>query len=134
MHIGGYNASCSGGAGIIIKDFCGLSQGIKIYSKSDDHPGKKLTNPTISKKYTGVIKGTVALKKHVTIASGTVVLPNITLETLEESVYVGAQFLITKNLFDCGILHALQFVSTVPVKRSSQVGFSLLGVLSAAAT
>ncbi|WP_264645466.1 hypothetical protein [Candidatus Symbiopectobacterium sp. NZEC127] len=92
--IGGYTF-LSAGAGIIIKDFCGLSQGVKIHSKSDDYSGKKLTTPTISEEYTGVIKGTVALAKHVIIGSGAVVLPNI---TLEEGVSVGTQSLVTKDL------------------------------------
>lgn len=99
VHIGGYTF-LSAGAGIIIKDFCGLSQGVKIYSKSDDYSGKKLTNPTISEEYTGVIKGTVTLEKHVIIGSGTVVLPNI---TLEEGVSVGAQSLVTKDLNEWGM-------------------------------
>uniref|UniRef100_T1HJU9 Acyltransferase n=1 Tax=Rhodnius prolixus TaxID=13249 RepID=T1HJU9_RHOPR len=99
VHIGGYTF-LSAGAGIIIKDFCGLSQGVKIYSKSDDYSGKKLTNPTISEEYTGVIKGTVTLEKHVIIGSGTVVLPNI---TLKEGVSFGAQSLVTKDLNEWGM-------------------------------
>ncbi|MGL9735578.1 MAG: hypothetical protein ACR5LF_07760 [Symbiopectobacterium sp.] len=62
--------------------------------------GKKLTNPTISEEYTGVITAAVTLEKHVIIGSGTVVLPNI---TLEDGVSVGAQSLVTKDLNEWGI-------------------------------
>ena len=40
--------------GIEIQSFAGLSQGVKIYSASDDFSGKYMTNPTVNKKFTNV--------------------------------------------------------------------------------
>ncbi|MGL9750993.1 MAG: acyltransferase [Symbiopectobacterium sp.] len=47
-----------------------------------------------------MITGAVTLEKHIIIGSGTIVLPNI---TLEEGVSVGAQTLVTKDLNEWGI-------------------------------
>ena len=59
IHIGSYSL-LSAGAGIRMEDFSGLSQGVKIYSKTDDYAGKHLTNSTVPEKYTGVTEGTVS--------------------------------------------------------------------------
>jgi galactoside O-acetyltransferase len=43
IHIGGSShLSCSGG--IVLKDFVTISQGVKIYSASDDYSGNSLSN------------------------------------------------------------------------------------------
>ncbi len=38
----------SAGDGIVMEDFSGLSQGVRIYSRTDDYSGKFLTNPHCS--------------------------------------------------------------------------------------
>jgi len=102
VHIGGY---CYLGAshGIKMHDFSGLSQGVRIYSASDDYSGKHLTNPTIPHfinvngemvELTGGKTGTVTLEKHAIIGSNSVVLPRV---TIKEGAAVGATSLVRKN-------------------------------------
>lgn len=88
------------GAGIILEDYCGLSQGVRIYSKTDDYTGQHMTNPTIPEKYTGVVQGTVTLRKHVIIGSGSVILPRV---SIGEGSAVGALSFVTKKLPAWGI-------------------------------
>ena len=99
IHIGSY-CLLSAGDGIEMRDFSGLSQGVHIYSKTDDYSGRHLTNPTVPDKYTGVTGGTVVLEKHVIIGSGAVILPNV---CIGEGTSVGALSLVTKNLKEWGI-------------------------------
>jgi galactoside O-acetyltransferase len=99
VHIGSY-CLLSAGDGIEIQDFCGLSQGVKIYSRSDDYSGEYLTNPTIPEKFTGVQGGLVVLKPHVIIGSGSVILPNV---EIGEGTSVGALSIVTRNLPAWGV-------------------------------
>lgn len=99
VHIGGY-CHLSAGDGIIMDDFSGLSQGVRIYSITDDYTGKYLTNPTVPEKFTGSNRGKVTLKRHVIIGSGTVILPQV---TIEEGSSVGALSLVTKSLESWGV-------------------------------
>jgi galactoside O-acetyltransferase len=99
VHIGGY-CLLSAGDGIFINDFSGLSQGVKIYSKSDDYTGKHLTNPTIPEKYKGVIRGPVKLKPYVIIGAESIVLPNV---TIGEGSSVGALSLVSRNIPEWGM-------------------------------
>lgn len=94
VHIGGY-CYLSGKGGIEIQSFAGLSQGVRIYSATDDYSGKYLTNPTVPPSLTNVVAAKVCLCKHVIIGSSSVVLPGI---TAGEGAAVGALSLVTKNL------------------------------------
>lgn len=94
VHIGAF-CHLLANAGIEIKDFSGLSQGVKIYSKSDDYSGKSLTNPTIPDNYKCVKKGKVIINEHVIIGANSIVLPNV---TIGEGVSVGAVSLVASNL------------------------------------
>lgn len=107
IHIGAY-CLLSGGDGIVLDDFCGLSQGSKIYSRTDDYGGNCLTNPMVPAEYTGVIGGEVNLGKHVIIGSNTVILPNV---RIGEGSSVGANSLVKKNLEPWGVYFGS------PVKR-----------------
>lgn len=99
IHIGSF-CHLSGNSGIVMEDFSGLSQGVKIYSTSDDYTGKYLTNPMVPEIYTGQKTGRVVLKKHVIIGSNTVILPNT---IIGEGSSVGAMSLVTKSLKSWGI-------------------------------
>ena len=99
VHIGGY-CYLAASAGIEMNDFSGLSQGVRIYSQTDDYSGQHLTNPTVPKKYTGVIRGEVTLERHVIIGSGTVILPGV---VIGEGSSVGALSLVTTTLESWGI-------------------------------
>jgi len=99
IHIGGY-CMLSAGDGIVMDDFSGLSQGVRIYSRTDDYSGKYLTNPTVPEKYIGITQGKVELRRHVIIGSGSVILPQV---TIGEGSSVGALSLVTKSLDDWGV-------------------------------
>jgi len=81
--------------GIDIKDFSGLSQGVKIYSKTDDYSGNSLTNPTIPNTYKSMKKGRVIINEHSIIGAGCVILPNV---NIGEGASIGALSLIVSNL------------------------------------
>jgi galactoside O-acetyltransferase len=99
VHIG---AQCylAGGAGIALEDFAGLSQGVKIYSTSDDYSGRHLTNPTVPLAYLGVVRGSVRVGRHGIIGAGTVILPGI---SVAEGCAVGALSLVRRSTEPWGI-------------------------------
>ncbi|MCX7001897.1 MAG: acyltransferase [bacterium] len=99
IHIGGW-CYLSAGDGITMEDFSGLSQGGRIYSRTDDYSGKCLTNPTVPDRFTGVKHGPVTLKRHVVIGSGTVILPKV---TIGEGSSVGALSLVIQSLDPWGV-------------------------------
>ncbi|MBB2205164.1 acyltransferase [Gluconacetobacter takamatsuzukensis] len=99
IHIGGSAyLGCVGG--ITLGDFSGISQGVRIYSGTDDYSGKSLTNPTIPRKYLKINIGPVVLEKHVIVGSGSVVLPGV---RVGEGSAVGALSLVTKSLGEWGV-------------------------------
>jgi acetyltransferase-like isoleucine patch superfamily enzyme len=118
IHIGGY-CFLSAGEGIIMEDFSGLSQGVRIYSRTDDFSGKYLTNPTVPSKYTGITGGTVILERHVIIGSGSVILPKV---TIGEGSSVGALSLVTKSIGCWGVFFGC------PVKRLKSRSKNLLAL------
>ncbi len=99
IHIGAY-CLLSGGDGIQMHDFSGISQGVRLYSRTDDYTGEYMTNPMVPAKYTGVKHGTVTLGRHCIIGSGTIVLPDL---TIGEGSSVGALSLVTKSLDPWGV-------------------------------
>ena len=99
IHIGGY-CHLSAGDGIVMEDFSGLSQGVRIYTRTDDYSGTCLTNPTVPERFTTIIRGPVTLSRHVIIGSGTIILPNV---TIAEGSSVGALSLVNKSLEPWGV-------------------------------
>lgn len=94
VHIGGF-CHIMANEGIEIKDFSGLSQGVKIYSRSDDYSGHSLTNPTIPYQYKMIKKGKVIINEHVIIGANSIVLPNV---TIGMGASIGALSLVSTNL------------------------------------
>ncbi len=107
IHIGGYT-HISGGRGVTMEDFSGLSQSVRIYSITDDYSGEFMTNPTVPAKYTGATGGPVTIGRHSIVGSNSVILPDL---TLAEGVSVGAMSLVTKSLDAWGVYFGS------PVKR-----------------
>jgi galactoside O-acetyltransferase len=116
VHIG---AQCylAGGAGIDLQDFSGLSQGVKIYSTSDDYSGRHLTNPTVPAAYLGVVRAPVHLCRHVIVGAGSVILPGA---TLAEGCAVGALSLVRRSTEPWGIY------SGTPARRIAERSRDLL--------
>ncbi|MBY8974412.1 hypothetical protein KHP62_01250 [Rhodobacteraceae bacterium NNCM2] len=99
VHIGGgCHLSCAGG--IEMADFSGLSQGVRLYSVTDDYSGGALTNPTVPAEFTNARAGTVRLGRHVIIGAGSVVLPDV---TIGEGSAVGALTLVNASLAPWGV-------------------------------
>ena len=82
---------------IEIKDFSGLSQGVKIYSKTDDYSGNSLTNPTIPNEYKSFKKGKIIINEHVIVGANSVILPNV---DIGEGVSIGALSLVSTKTFN----------------------------------
>lgn len=118
VHVGGWSF-LSAGNGITMEDFSGISQGVRIYSRTDDYSGQYLTNPTVPEEFTCAEGGPVTLEKHVIIGSGTVVLPNV---TIGEGSSVGALSLVNKNLGPWGVYFGL------PAKRLKERSKALLNL------
>lgn len=99
VHIGGMcHLNCSGG--ITLADFCGLSQGVRIYSMTDDYTGYSMTNVTVPEKYKMLKIAPVVLEPHVLIGSGSVVMPGVNIGI---GSAVGALSLVTMSLQEWGI-------------------------------
>jgi galactoside O-acetyltransferase len=99
VHIGGH-CFLFGAGGISIGDFCTTSQGVKLYSGSDDYSGETLTNPTVPASLKKLEIGKIVLARHVIVGSTSVVLPGC---ELGEGVAVGALSLVTASLPAWGI-------------------------------
>lgn len=99
VHIAAYSL-LAGGDGIVLEDFAGLSQGVRIYTRSDDYSGEYLTNPTVPAQYTNLTTGRVTLRRHVIVGSGTVILPKVTIGV---GTSVGALSLVTRDLEEWGV-------------------------------
>jgi len=113
------NCYLAGSSGIELMNFSGLAPGVLIFSGTDDYSGRKLTNPTIDKKYIGGKKGKVTLCKHVIVGANSVILPNV---TIQEGSSVGALSLVTKSLDSWGVYFG------VPVKKLKNRSKDLLNL------
>jgi len=99
VHVASY-CLLSGGEGIALGDFSGLSHGVKIYSRSDDYSGARMTNPTVPAELTGVVAGKVTLGRHVIVGANSVVMPGT---RIGEGSAIGAQSLVKDALDAWGI-------------------------------
>jgi acetyltransferase-like isoleucine patch superfamily enzyme len=107
IHIGSHNVTVGGG-GVELDDFVNLSQGVRIYSVSDDYTGESLTSPMIPRHLSRAVSGPVRLGRHVIVGSGSVILPNL---TVGDGCAVGALSLVVESLPDWGIY------AGIPVRR-----------------
>jgi len=80
VHIAPYSSFIGNGK-IILEDFVSISGRVSIYSSTDDYMGFGMTNPMVPSNYRKVTNGEVLLKKHVIVGTGSVIMPNIILET-----------------------------------------------------
>ena len=107
IHIGSHNVTVGRG-GVEFADFVNLSQGVRIYSVSDDYTGESLTSPMIPSHLSRTESGPVRLGRHVIVGSGSVILPNL---TVGDGCAVGALSLVNESLPDWGIY------AGIPVRR-----------------
>lgn len=99
VHIGGYGLFIAG-EGIEIGDFANLSQGVRIYSRSDDYSGLSMTNPTVPERFKRIESGPVWIGQHVIVGSGSTILPGV---RMGDGVAVGAMSLVKSSLDEWGI-------------------------------
>ena len=86
----------SGSGGKIIFDSCsGCSNGVCIYTATDDYLGNSLGNPTIPEEFTKVRKGDVKIGKAVILGTYTVVLPGV---EIGDGVTTSAYTLVRKSI------------------------------------
>ncbi|MCO5723320.1 acyltransferase [Robiginitalea marina] len=114
IHIGAF-CHLLANDGIEIKDFSGLSQGVKIYSKTDDYSGNSLTNPTIPSKYKKLKAGKVLIGEHVIIGANSIVLPNL---TIGDGVAVGALSLVSTSLSEWNLYFGNPLKRVAPRSRN----------------
>ncbi len=101
VHISAYTA-LYGKSGIDIADFVTISGRVLVYSENDDYSGEFMTNPMIPNEYTNVQGAKVVFKKHTIVASGSIILPGV---TMGEGACVGAMSLV-KNSIDPWTMYA----------------------------
>lgn len=107
IHIGG-SGHLACGAGLKIDDFANLSQGVRVYSVSDDYSGAAMTNPTLPTEFTNVTRAPVSIGRHVVLGSGTIVLPGV---EIGEGCALGALSLVPNSLDPWGVY------AGIPVRR-----------------
>lgn len=97
IHIAPYSELIggAGGAGIVMKNYSGLSSRVTIYAVSDDYSGEFMTNPTIPSNYTNIKKGRVVINEYVIVGATSVILPGV---EIGEGAAVGAMSMVTKSL------------------------------------
>jgi acetyltransferase-like isoleucine patch superfamily enzyme len=94
----GPHCSVIGGkdSGLIMRQFSGLSAGVRIICGSNDFLGEGLTNPTVPHKYRpNDVITTVEIEKHAIIGTSVVIHPGV---KIGEGVAVGSMSLVTKSL------------------------------------
>ena len=107
LELQGYNhisAGCKviGGANskLMMKPFSTFSPNVIIAAGSDDYLSG-IATPMVSMNYKGNVEyGTVTIGRHTIIGSGSVVLPNI---TVNDGASVGALSLVNKDLEEWGL-------------------------------
>jgi len=86
----------SGGGGLYIDDYVGISSNVQIYSHSEiPVKGKSMAGPMVKETEKGFKSAPVHLKSNCFISAGAVILPGI---TIGEGSIVGANSVVTKDV------------------------------------
>lgn len=118
IHVAIYS-SLIGSGKIVLKDYSNISSRVSIYSSNDDYSGMSMTNPMIPAGFTNVCNADVIVGRHVIVGAGSVILPDVELET---GVAVGALSLVNRNCREFGIY------SGVPARRIKERSRNLLSL------
>tara|TARA_B100000700_G_scaffold185633_1_gene204489 strand:+ start:97 stop:630 length:534 start_codon:yes stop_codon:yes gene_type:complete len=110
IHFGGHgHILCAGG--VIIQNNCTFSQGVRIYSQSDDYSGKKPTGLFVKNKQQNYKRGKVIIGAKSLIGSGSIILPNV---KISKNTSIGALSLVNKHILKPGTY------SGIPVKKNEK--------------
>lgn len=88
-------AMITGSGPIELKDFCGLSSRVSIFSSNDDYLGESLTGPTVNSNLRKTSSAPVSIGRHCVIGAHTVILPGV---TVHDGACVGALSLIKRDV------------------------------------
>jgi dTDP-4-amino-4,6-dideoxy-D-glucose acyltransferase len=91
----------SGGEGVEIGNFSGLSSRVNIFTASDDYTEGYLTNPTVPVEFKNTKRGKVVLGEHVIVGCGSVIMPGV---TLARGVAVGALSFVNRDIPEYSIV------------------------------
>jgi acetyltransferase-like isoleucine patch superfamily enzyme len=95
VHISLFGQIGAAGGPVQIDDFAGLSSRVSIFTTTDDYSEGYMTNPTVPDRFKKVKGGGVWVQKHAIVGCGTVIMPNVTLET---GCSVGALSFVNKTV------------------------------------
>ena len=110
IHIGGHSHFlCSGG--IEIEDNCTFSQGVRLYSQTDDYSGKKPTGLFVKNKNSNYTRGKIIIGSKTIIGSGSIILPNV---KISKNTSIGALSLVKKSILIPGTYRG------IPVKKNEK--------------
>ena len=93
-HIGGMT-HLSAAADLSFGEFSGTSQGVRIYTATDDYSGSSLMGPCVPPEYRNYRIAPVRIEKHCSIGSGAVILPGV---SMHEGAILGALSLAVRSL------------------------------------
>lgn len=99
IHISG-GCHISAAEEVDLDDFSGLSQGVRIFSATDDYSGESLTNPMVPAFFKSVYAAPIHIGRHVIVGAGTVILPGA---NIREGSAVGALSLVNRPLDAWGV-------------------------------
>lgn len=95
VHIAAGAMLFGGEAGILLRDYVGISSRSAVYAASDDYSGEFMTNPMVPMQYRHVTSERVCLERHVLIRTGCTILPGV---MIGEGTSVGSMSLVNKSL------------------------------------
>jgi len=99
VHIGCLT-SITGSEEFIMDDFCGISQGCRILTASEDFLEWGFGNPTVPEEYRNVKKAPIKMDKFAIIGANSIICPGV---TIGEGVSVAASSVVTWSLAPWGI-------------------------------
>jgi acetyltransferase-like isoleucine patch superfamily enzyme len=108
VHVGCFGF-LSGGEGITLDDYVGISPRASLFTASDDYSGESMSNPTIPAQFKPHIDhGPIKVNRHVLLGTNVVIMPGV---TIGEGCAVGSFSFVSRNTDGWGIY------AGVPAKR-----------------